>query len=110
MAKKPANLIYGVEEDPPLGTTLLQGIQHIFIMTVYFIFPVIIIKAVGGTDAQAATMIKMSMIGMGVTTIIQAVSKGPWAPATSVPRVTGPLTCRRPSWPPRPGAYLWSAA
>jgi xanthine permease XanP len=75
MAKKPANLVYGVDETPPLGATLLQGIQHIFIMAVYFIFPVIIIQAVGGTDAQAATMIKMSMIGMGITTILQAIPR-----------------------------------
>jgi len=90
MAKKPANLIYGVEENPPVGTTLLQGIQHIFIMTVYFIFPVIIIKAAGGSDEQAATMIKMSMVAMGLTTIIQALPKGPVGSGYLCPSGNGP--------------------
>lgn len=77
MAKKPVNIVYGVDENPPLATTLLQGLQHVFILSVCFIFPVIIIHAVGGTDAQAAAMIQMSMIAMGVTTILQALRKGP---------------------------------
>jgi xanthine permease XanP len=45
MAKKPANLVYGVEENPPWGITLLQGLQHVFIMSVYFIFPVLVVHA-----------------------------------------------------------------
>jgi hypothetical protein len=52
MAKKPANLVYGVEENPPWGITLLQGLQHVFIMSVYFIFPVIVVHAVGGTSLK----------------------------------------------------------
>jgi xanthine permease XanP len=90
MAKKPANLVYGVEENPPVGTTLLQGIQHIFIMTVYFIFPVIVIKAAGGSNEQAATMVKMSMIAMGLTTIIQALPKGPVGSGYLCPSGNGP--------------------
>jgi xanthine permease XanP len=90
MAKKPANLVYGVDDHPPLGITLLQGLQHVFIMTVYFIFPVIVIHAMGGTDAQAATMIKMSMIAMGLTTILQAVRKGPIGSGYLAPSGNGP--------------------
>jgi xanthine permease XanP len=90
MPKKPANLVYGVEENPPVGTTLLQGIQHIFIMTVYFIFPVIIIKAAGGSDEQAATMIKMSMIAMGLTTILQALPQGAVGSGYLCPSGNGP--------------------
>lgn len=90
MAKKPANLVYGVDDNPPLGITLLQGLQHVFIMTVYFIFPVIVIHAVGGSDEQAATMIKMSMIAMGITPILQALRKGPIGSGYLVPSGNGP--------------------
>ena len=90
MAKKPVNLVYGVDEHPPLGTTLLQGLQHVFIMSVYFIFPVIIIHAVGGNNAQAATMIQMSMIAMGATTILQALRKGPIGSGYLAPSGNGP--------------------
>jgi xanthine permease XanP len=90
MAKKPANLVYGVDDQPPLGITLLQGLQHVFIMTVYFIFPVITVHAIGGTDDQAATMIKMSMICMGITTILQAQRKGPLGSGYLAPSGNGP--------------------
>lgn len=90
MAKKPASLIYGVDDNPPLGITLLQGLQHVFIMAVYFIFPVIVIHAVGGSDEQAATMIKMSMIAMGITTILQALRQGPIGSGYLAPSGNGP--------------------
>lgn len=90
MVKKPANLAYGVEENPPLGVTLLQGLQHAFILTAYLIFPVIIIQAIGGSDVQAATMIQMSMIAMGITTIVQALRHGPIGSGYLAPSGNGP--------------------
>ncbi|RJR41387.1 MAG: xanthine permease [Deltaproteobacteria bacterium] len=91
MAKKPANLVYGVDDNPPWGITLLQSLQQIFIMmTLYFVYPVIIIHAIGGTDAQAATMIQMSMIGMGVATILQGLRRGPVGSGYLAPSGNGP--------------------
>ncbi|WAC06911.1 MAG: purine/pyrimidine permease [Thermodesulfobacteriota bacterium] len=90
MPKKPANLIYAVDENPPVGITLLQGIQHVFVLAVYFIFPVIVVNSVNGTNEEAATIIKMSMIVMGLTTIIQALSKGPVGSGYLAPDGNGP--------------------
>ncbi|MGA7875835.1 MAG: hypothetical protein WCA08_09240 [Desulfoferrobacter sp.] len=78
MGGKPANLIYGVDDKPAPGTILLLSLQHIFIITVYFIFPVIIVNQSGGTAEQAATMINMSMLVIGLTTVLQALRKGPF--------------------------------
>ena len=33
MAKKPANLLYGVDDQPPIGICLILAIQHIFFLT-----------------------------------------------------------------------------
>ena len=38
MAKKPANLLYGVDEKPPLGTAVLLGMQHMFVISVGWVF------------------------------------------------------------------------
>jgi xanthine/uracil permease len=43
MAKKPAGLIYGVDEKPPLSTLLLLGLQHVSVMSVGWIFVVVIV-------------------------------------------------------------------
>lgn len=90
MVKKPANLVYGVEENPPWGATLLLGLQHIFILTAYLIFPVIIIQAIGGSDFQAATMVQMSMVAMGITTVVQALRQGPIGSGYLAPSGNGP--------------------
>jgi len=42
------------------------------------IFPVIIVNQSGGTAEQAATMINMSMLVIGLTTVLQALRKGPF--------------------------------
>jgi hypothetical protein len=37
MPKNPPNLIYAVDDNPPLGATLLLGLQHIFTLTMSFV-------------------------------------------------------------------------
>jgi xanthine permease XanP len=72
MAKRPPNLIYSVEEKPPVGTLILLGVQHIFVISVGWIFVVVIISGMGGTSEQAEHVIQVSMIVSGVATILQA--------------------------------------
>jgi xanthine permease XanP len=72
MAKKPTNLIYGVDEKPPVWLTLFMGFQHICIYAVTFSFPVLIVREMGGTTEQASFMISMSMIAGGIGAIVMA--------------------------------------
>jgi xanthine permease XanP len=90
MAKRPANLIYAVDEMPPLPTMLLLGIEHIFILSIAFIFPVVIVSEIGGTPEEAQTLISMAMIATGFTTILQAINKGPIGSGYLCPLVNGP--------------------
>lgn len=76
MAKKPANLIYGLDESPPLGTTLLLGLQHILALSSAFVYPVIVLQETGMLAAQAERMIHASMIVMGIATILQTLRHG----------------------------------
>ncbi len=90
MTVKPSNLIYGVDESPTLYELIILGIQHVFIISVAFVFPVIIIQEAGGTPQQAATMIRMSMIAAGLGVILQALKKGPLGSGYLCPQVCGP--------------------
>ena len=56
MPKKPTNLIYGVDDEPALTTTLLLGFQHIFILSIAFIFPVVIVSEIGGSPEDAQNL------------------------------------------------------
>jgi xanthine permease XanP len=56
MPRKPTNLIYGVDDEPPLTTTFLLGFQHIFILSIAFIFPVVIVSEIGGSPEDAQNL------------------------------------------------------
>jgi xanthine permease XanP len=90
MSKKPANLIYGIDDKPGFGTLLMLGLQHIFILSIAFIFPVVIIDAIGGTPEQAQHLISISMIVTGIGTILQGIKRGPVGSGYLGPHVNGP--------------------
>lgn len=87
---KPANLIYGLEDKPPLWASLVLGLQHICIISIAFIFPVVVVRNSGGTMAQATFLVSMSMIAGGIGAIVQALRKGPLGSGYLCPQVCGP--------------------
>jgi xanthine permease XanP len=90
MPRKPTNLIYGVDDEPPLTTTLLLGFQHIFILSIAFIFPVVIVNEIGGSPEDAQNLICMAMLATGLSTALQALKKGPVGSGYLCPLVNGP--------------------
>jgi len=90
MPRKPTNLIYGVDDEPPLASTLLLGFQHIFILSIAFIFPVVIVSEIGGTPEDAENLICMAMLATGLSTALQALNKGPVGSGYLCPLVNGP--------------------
>ena len=90
MAKKPANLIYGVDDKPGWPASFLLGLQHTCVQSISFILPVVIIGVMGGTAEQARNLIAMAMIASGVATILQGVNRGPVGSGYLCPLVNGP--------------------
>jgi xanthine permease XanP len=90
MAKKPSNLIYGVNDKPPIGIAVLLGLQHVFVISVGWIFVVVIVTAFGGTREQAGQVIQMSIIASGVATILQACANRPIGSGYLCPLSIGP--------------------
>ncbi|MDD4447196.1 MAG: solute carrier family 23 protein [Methanothrix sp.] len=90
MTRKPTNLIYGVDDEPPLATTLILGFQHIFILSIAFIFPVVIINEIGASPEDAQNLICMAMLATGFSTALQALNKGPVGSGYLCPLLNGP--------------------
>ena len=92
MARKPSNLIYGLDDKPPLLTTILLGLQHVSVFFIAIIFPVLIIRKLGvNIDPRTASgFISFSMISGGVVTILQALKKTPIGSGYLCPSVCGP--------------------
>jgi NCS2 family nucleobase:cation symporter-2 len=88
--KKPSNIIYGVSENPPFWITLGQGFQHVCTYAIALMFPVIIVRAIGGSVREASFVVSMSMIAGGIGAIVQAFSRGPVGSGYLCPQLCGP--------------------
>lgn len=90
MVKKPPNLLYGVDEKPPLWVVLLLGVQHIGIIAIGLIFPVVVVQEMGGGVADAARMVSISMIAAGIGVMAQAWGRGAVGSGYLCPQLCGP--------------------
>jgi xanthine permease XanP len=90
MAKKPAGLVYGVDDKPPLIASALLGLQHVFVMTAGWVMVVVIVTAIGGTQEEVANVLRMSMIASGIATILQALPNSPIGSGYFCPISGGP--------------------
>jgi len=70
--KKPASLIYDVDDIPPMAVQVAAAFQHLFVISVGWIYVVLVVSAIGGTSAEAQSLIRMSMIASGIATIVQS--------------------------------------
>ncbi len=74
--KRPARLLYDVDEHPPLAVALVIAVQHVLVMSVGWIYIVVLVTAFGGTTAQSQAIMRICMIITGIATILQARSRG----------------------------------
>jgi xanthine permease XanP len=70
--KKPANLIYDVDDVPLLPVQIAAAFQHLFVISVGWIYVLLVVNTIGGTSAETQSLIRMSMIASGIATIVQA--------------------------------------
>jgi NCS2 family nucleobase:cation symporter-2 len=90
LAVKPSDIIYGVDDKPSLGVSLVLGFQHICLISIALTFPVLVVRHAGGTADQAERMVAASMIAAGIGVIIQAFRKGPVGSGYLCPQLCGP--------------------
>jgi len=90
MKLKPKNLIYGIDDKPPLTVSVLLGLQHIFTMSSTLILPVVIAREIGAGFDVIQSLVCFSMIAAGIGTIIQSIKKGPIGSGYLCPNLCGP--------------------
>ncbi len=90
MVKRPPNLTYAVDDEPPLLTNLLLGLQHVFLITISLIVPVVIVRSIGGTPQEAEFMVSMSMLAAGVGTVLHALNRRGIGSGYLCPSLCGP--------------------
>lgn len=75
--RKPRGVIYGVNETPPAAVIALSAMQHVAVMTIFLIYPVLIGREAGGTADQIGNLFSISLIVLAFGAILQSQSRGP---------------------------------
>lgn len=101
MAKRPSNLVYGVDDAPPFGSLLFLGIQHVFLMSSTLVLPVVLVTEIGGGFDQVRSVVALTMIACGIGTILQALRWGALGSGYLCPNLCGPnffSSCMGAAW------------
>ncbi len=77
MATRPEDLIYAVDEWPPWPKLLLLGLQQAILASVYLVLVVVVARAAGASKQVALDMVSLGMIALALSTMVQAIWKGP---------------------------------
>ena len=74
---RPPDLIYGLDERPPLAHLILLGAQHVAVICPYLVFITLIAQAAGATTTVASNAVGLGMIAIALATLLQAHRLGP---------------------------------
>jgi NCS2 family nucleobase:cation symporter-2 len=77
IARKPLNIVYGVDERPPLGVTVLSALQHVGLISIFLIFPLVVCREAHLSPAGVLDVLSLSMLAMGIGAILPALARGP---------------------------------
>lgn len=75
-ARRPDDLVYAVDERPPLPRLLALGSQHAVLASVYLILIVIIARKAGVGDATLISMVSLALIALAFASALQASRAG----------------------------------
>lgn len=75
--RKPPGVIYGVDERPPLGIAALSGAQHVGLMSINLIYPVLIAREAGVSPEAVAQIVSLSVLALALGAVLQALTRGP---------------------------------
>ena len=75
--RRPANLLYSVDENPPAGLNLMLSLQHLALGLMYMIYPVLLMQETGGTSAQTQGLVSNCILAVGLATLLQTLKRGP---------------------------------
>jgi xanthine permease XanP len=66
---RPPNLSYSVDEVPPFAILVISALQHVAVMAITLIFPLILAHDARLDATQTLNLVSLSMLGLGFATI-----------------------------------------
>ncbi|HUI97156.1 MAG TPA: solute carrier family 23 protein, partial [Xanthobacteraceae bacterium] len=75
--RKPPTLIYGLDETPPLMVSAFNGVQHVALVAINFIYPLVIFRAAGTAPELIGSLLSTGILVLGIATVLQVRRMGP---------------------------------
>lgn len=74
--RKPPNLVYGVDDRPPAPVLWLSGAQHVAIVSIFLVYPLVLAREGGVSDALALDMVSLTMLAMAAGSLVHTLRCG----------------------------------
>ncbi len=75
--KKPATMIYTLDDVPPWHVVVLNGIQHVGVIAINLVYPLLLLRLIDAPLPQITNALAIGMLVLGVATFLQAMRLGP---------------------------------
>src|SRR5262249_61507406 len=75
--KKPASLVYAVDDVPPPLVTWLNAVQHVGVIAINLVYPVLIFRAAATPVGVMSSLLTMVIWSLAVGTFLQVYRLGP---------------------------------
>src|SRR4051812_11651960 len=75
--RKPAGLVHAVDDVPPPLVTLLNAAQHVGVIAINLVYPVLIFRAVDAPADVVSSLLAMVIWSLAIGTFLQVYRFGP---------------------------------
>lgn len=75
--EKPADLVFGLDERPPLATWIGLGFQNVAVICPYLVLVALVVEAARLPADRAVGFMSMAMLGIAIYTLLQMIGRGP---------------------------------
>ena len=93
--KKPAGIVYGRDDSPPLHVTVFNGVQYVGLIAINLVYALLVFRLAGTPVQLVGSLLAIGMLVLGVGTFLQVLRLGPvgsgyMCPATFTATYLGP--------------------
>jgi xanthine permease XanP len=85
--KRPPGIVYWLNDNPPNGVTALSGLQHVGLISIFLLVPVIACRQAGLPPEKIVDVLSLSMLVMAVGPVLQQLGRGGVGSGYLVPQI-----------------------
>jgi len=77
VARKPPDIVYGVNDYPPVGVTVISALQQVGLISIFLLFPLLVCREAQLSADKVLDVLSLSMLAMGAGAILPSLTRGP---------------------------------